>query len=160
MDDGLLLPGAPDGMAAFPLAGGLTALVRNHELSPGTGAFGKGAERLAAFGPEKLYDAGADGTLCAGGTTTLIYDTAKQQVLRQHLSLAGTTRNCAGGPTPWGSWITCEENVDRKGENGWKDKRWTCQQDHGYCFEVPADAEGAVDPVPLKAMIRPPVTST
>ena len=31
------------------------------------------------------------------------------------LSLSGTTVNCAGGITPWNSWITCEEtNVGRR----------------------------------------------
>jgi secreted PhoX family phosphatase len=154
MDDGLLVPGGPDGMAALPLAGGLVALIRNHELSPGDGAFGTDAGLLAGYDQSRLYDLGSPGRPCAGGTTTVVYDPAKKQVLRQHLSLAGTTRNCAGGPTPWGSWITCEETVDRKGENGSGKRSYTCQRDHGYNFEVPANAAGAVDPVPLTAMGR------
>ena len=35
MDDGFLVPGAQDGMAAFAGPGGKTYLVRNHELRPG-----------------------------------------------------------------------------------------------------------------------------
>jgi uncharacterized protein len=32
MDDGLFVPGQPDGMGCFDLGGGRVALVRNHEL--------------------------------------------------------------------------------------------------------------------------------
>jgi secreted PhoX family phosphatase len=65
----------------------------------------------------------------------------------QHLSLAGTLRNCAGGPTPWGSWISCEETTLRAGEG--------TARDHGYAFEVPATAGGRpAPPVPLTAMGR------
>src|SRR5690606_28544980 len=81
-----------------------------------------------------------------GGTTTLVLDAATLEVEREYRSLAGTIRNCAGGITPWGSWLTCEENVDRA--NG------RINKDHGWVFEVPATAEGLVDPVPLKAMGR------
>jgi secreted PhoX family phosphatase len=65
----------------------------------------------------------------------------------QYLSLAGTNRNCAGGQTPWGSWLTCEESTERAGG--------TVEQDHGYVFEVPAIAATTfAEPVPLKAMGR------
>jgi secreted PhoX family phosphatase len=73
-----------------------------------------------------------------GGTTTLIYNTRTKHLEQHYLSLAGTIRNCAGGPTPWNSWISCEETTERN---------------HGYCFEVPA-GKGLAAPVPLKAMGR------
>ena len=143
--DGLLVPGAPDGMAAFRGSGGRTILIRNHELSADS------LER-SAFGPENavpewldpalIYD--ASGGL--GGTTTLVYDTTRQKLERQYLSLIGTVRNCAGGSTPWGSWVSSEESVARP------DEKYTC--DHGFNFEVPANAGGLVKPVPLKAMGR------
>ncbi|MCY4224003.1 MAG: hypothetical protein OXF06_04115 [Bacteroidetes bacterium] len=47
-----------------------------------------------------FYDAGTDESPALGGTTTLIYDTQNQKLVSQFLSLTGTLRNCAGGPTP------------------------------------------------------------
>lgn len=155
MSDGFLVPGLADGMAAFSgESSELAILVRNHELSPGGGGpFGKKNARLKNLPKEKLFDAGRGMTPGIGGTTTVVYDTQKQQVVRQFLSLAGTHRNCAGGPTPWGSWISCEETVTRAGFD--PKKAAFSEQDHGYNFEVPATAEPHVaDPVPLKAMGR------
>jgi secreted PhoX family phosphatase len=60
-----------------------------------------------------------------GGTTTLIYDLKSGRKEAEWLSLSGTIRNCAGGITPWGSWLTCEENVTRAGQ--WRGQGpWLC----------------------------------
>lgn len=149
MADGFTVPARPDGMAAFAADHGLTILVRNHEvnIAPGTGAFDEANRLFPNIDPALLYDAGFGKTPSLGGTTTLVYDTKKQEVVREFLSLAGTQRNCAGGPTPWGSWITCEETVERAGE--------ATEKDHGYNFEVPATAHPAIAvPVPLVEMGR------
>lgn len=150
MDDGLLAPGKPDGMATFEVKDGKIIIVRNHEMQPewtSEGAFGKNQELLDKVKPEELYDYGRGKKPALGGTTTLVYNEESGEVEKMYLSLAGTTRNCAGGPTPWGSWITCEETVDKAGKD--------LEQDHGYNFEVPAREEiGIVKPVPLKAMGR------
>lgn len=152
MDDGFLVPHRPDGMAAFPGPDGLTILIRNHEVSHNAsateGPFGRGHELLPRFDVGQIYDAGAGSTRpCIGGTTTVVFDTRTQEVQRQYVSLAGTVRNCAGGPTPWNSWISCEESVERAGGD--------LVRDHGYCFEVPASAEPAVAaPLPILGMGR------
>lgn len=148
MSDGLLQPLFADGMAAFAGADGRTILVRNHELYSipvDLGPFGAGNRLLAGMDPAVFYDYGF-GTPALGGTTTLVYDTRTQRLERQFLSLIGTTRNCAGGATPWGSWISCEEYT--LGPNG------ALEKPHGFNFEVPADATGLVAPIPLVAMGR------
>jgi len=151
MDDQLRVPGKHDGMAAFAGPNGSTLLVRNHELSADLGAadaFGFNKELLRRVSPGKFYDFGFGKNPCPGGTTTLVYNTRDQMLERHYLSLAGTLRNCAGGPTPWGSWVTCEETVIRANETEY-------EKDHGYNFEVPATVEmELVDPVPLRAMGR------
>ena len=148
MNDGLLVPGAHDGMAAFAVDADRVAVICNHELNfnqPELSAFGKNGALLKLVAPEKIYDAGGK-AISIGGTTTLIYNTRAKQVENHFLSLVGTERNCAGGPTPWGSWLSCEESVSMPDSIHGKD--------HGWVFEVPATATGLVDPVPLKAMGR------
>ena len=154
MDDGFFVPGAPDGMAAFPGPYGLTIVIRNHECSPEhDGPFGKDRIKEADIDRSKFYDAGEGMTACAGGTTSIVYDTKKQQVVRQFLSLAGTIRNCAGGATPWNSWITCEEAQDLPGV--YEKTNVVLEKGHGYNFEVPVTTEMTLaNPEPLVEMGR------
>lgn len=150
MSDGLLVPGQPDCMGAFSGPAGTTILVCNHEndVEPAkVGAFGEKYERLPQVDRAKMYDAGQLKKPLLGGTTTLVVETKTLEVKKHFLSLAGTARNCAGGATPWGSWLTCEEDVTPAGG--------TFEQSHGYVFEVPADAEsGLVQAQPIRAMGR------
>ncbi len=149
MSDGLLVPYKFDGMGCLPIGGGKLALIRNHELKVTDrhhGPFGASQHLADRIDKKRVYDVDDNGVPLAGGTTTLIYDTATGKVEKQFLSLAGTLINCAGGITPWGSWLSCEETTTQAGFN--------VAKDHGYVFEVPAKATGLVDPVPLKGLGR------
>ena len=76
---GYVWPADPDGAATFPRAGGGWIYVANHETSLPNG----GVSRLE-------FD--ASGTIVAAGRI-----------------LSGSDRNCAGGATPWGTWLSGEE---------------------------------------------------
>lgn len=144
MADGNATPAAHDGMATFNVGNELR-LVRNHEV-----AGGKLPVQGAAIGANP-YDEGA-----GGGTTTLVVNPKTHELVRDFVSLSGTLINCAGGRTPWGSWISCEETTlgqtVRTLKNGAKIGGYA--KPHGYCFEVSASANSAVTPVPLRAMGR------
>ncbi len=144
MDDGHQVPSAADGMGCFDLGNGKLALVRNHELRARDGRFGPLLDDPGA--DFATYDRDDEGKPLPGGTSTIVYDPKTGRTESQYLSLSGTIRNCAGGITPWGSWLTCEEDTTRSGNK--------VGQDHGYVFEVPAAHKGLVTPVPLKALGR------
>ena len=135
MDDGERVPDAADGMGAFPATGGRIILVRNHEIRAG---------RSNLVG--SAYDHWQSGGGLKGGTTTILYDPASGRVERQYRSLAGTIRNCAGGVTPWRTWLSCEEDTSKADDSLGKS--------HGWVFEVPADLVGRAAPVPLTGLGR------
>jgi secreted PhoX family phosphatase len=135
MSDGNPTPPAHDSMGVFPVGRHLH-LVRNHELDP---------EDFSFIPPmnigDKLYD-----RLGNGGCTILQFDPFRGRFGDSWVALGGTIVNCSGGPTPWGSWLSCEETTAGVIAG--------LEKPHGYVFEVPARARGPVVPVPLKAMGR------
>ena len=157
MSDGLLVPGEADGMAAFAGRNGRINLVCNHENAPAQqhkGPFGNNLERLDRIQPACLYDDGGGITPGSGGTTTIVYNPDTRSREQQFMSLAGTELNCAGGETPWGSWLSCEETFSKPGRNIESAVLVQRNKRHGYVFEVPALATGCTEPRPLKDMGR------
>lgn len=140
MSDGGTVPDKADGMGCLDLGNGEIVLVRNHELVPSDGAGGSIAH---GFGTHH-------GNILPGGTTSLVLDAATLEVKRQFRSLGGTIRNCSGGVTPWGSWLTCEEAPTGPGQR-YGDG---LAVNHGWVFEVPGHATGLVEAKPLRAMGR------
>jgi uncharacterized protein len=120
MSDGVRTPSNHDGMAAFR-DGDIVRLVRNHERGTGT--------------PFATADATYD-SRASGGTTNLVFDPDAGEFLDNYASLSGTIRNCAGGPTPRGTWLTCEETTEIV--SGTR---------HGYVFEVPSDGRSNAEPI-------------
>ena len=140
MSDGRLVPGDHDGMAAFEGPAASTILVRNHEMSPTEVKFGNAAG--VDVDPSLKW-----GRMARGGTSTLVID-QQGRLVRHFGSLGGTWNNCAGGATPWRSWLTCEETFSVSAAGTPDEKK------HGYVYEVPADAEAAVQAVAIPGMGR------
>ena len=138
MSDGRPTPRAHDGMGVFEVGEDVFRLVRNHEDQDPPGV------ATPLVDPSLAYD-----PLAGGGTTTLdvrLDADGRPTLLRDFVSAGGTTINCAGGVTPWRTWLSCEETTVGP-RRGWP-------VPHGYVFEVPADADGPVAAVPIPEMGR------
>lgn len=124
MSDDFRTPSRADGMATFSWQGNRIRLIRNHEV----------IFEVPHIGPaDTAYDKRS-----GGGTTTLEV-TRDRRLAGSWISLNGTNFNCAGGATPWGTWISCEETVNGPDANRtFIPTTINLEKQHGYLFEVPA----------------------
>ena len=134
-----------DAMAAVLAPGGGVTLLRNHEEAIGAPFGDAGTPVYDRFALPPGTAGAEDGFPgFAGGVTAVSYAPGREP--STVALLAGTAVNCAGGPTGWGSWLTCEEVVLRASRIG--------ARDHGYVFEVPAAGGASGRPIVDMGLFR------
>lgn len=134
LDDGRPTPDRHDGMGVIDTHAVRVRLVRNHErgvVAAGDAIDAAAVYDTAAVAGEVRFDGLTPVAIegrCGGGTTTLRHEDGRWRGAAA--SLGGTLVNCAGGATPWGTWLSCEETL--------ADLRPLGGRAHGYVFEVGA----------------------
>lgn len=108
---GALLPADANGLM---LPKGFTSRViaESSKQVPGTGHVWHGAPdggACFADGPGWIYVSNAELGKGAGGVSAVKFD-GSGTVVDAYSILSGTTDNCAGGASPWNTWISCEEH--------------------------------------------------